>query len=111
MAKDSGKRVESMNVDGGMTANSLMMQMQADFLNAKIQLKSESEITGIGAAIAAGLYVKYWDSLDAIEKQMGVANEFNPKWNDSQRDKKMTRWRQAVQQSFGFGWLEHEDKK
>jgi glycerol kinase len=63
MAKDTGVPVESMVVDGGMTVNNLMMQTQADLMNADIIRKEEKEITAIGAAIAAGLQVKYWASL------------------------------------------------
>lgn len=60
MSKDSGKRVTKMSVDGGMTVNNFMMQQQADFMDAKIVRKETAEITGVGAAIAAGLHVKYW---------------------------------------------------
>jgi len=48
------------NVDGGMSVNNFVLQRQADFTNVEIARKKESEITGIGAAIAAGLYVKFW---------------------------------------------------
>lgn len=66
MAKDSGKPVTSMAVDGGMTVNNFMMQMQADFSNAKIVRKETSEVTGIGAAIAAGLQANIWKNLDEV---------------------------------------------
>lgn len=97
MAKDSGKTVKKMSVDGGMTLNNTMMQMQADFMNATIQRKEESEITGVGAAIAAGLHVKYFDSLEQIENKIKIEKEFNNTWNDTNRSKKLKRWSQAVQ--------------
>ena len=56
-----------MSVDGGMTVNNLLMQIQSDYMNAVIVRKEEQEITGVGVAIAAGLYVNYWDSLEEVE--------------------------------------------
>jgi len=78
MSKDSGKKVEKMNVDGGMTINNLMMQTQSDYMNAKIIRKEESEITAIGAAIAAGLYVKYWANLEEVENKIKIDRVFKP---------------------------------
>lgn len=72
MSKDSGKRVEKMSVDGGMTVNNHMMQTQADFMNAKIVRKEESEITGIGVAIAAGIHVGYWKDLEEVENMIKI---------------------------------------
>jgi glycerol kinase len=72
MAKDIGVPIESMVVDGGMTVNNLMMQTQADLMNAYIIRKEEKEITAMGAAIAAGLQVKYWESLSDVESKIKV---------------------------------------
>ena len=66
MGQDAGQQITSMAVDGGMTVNDLMMQIQADLINAKIERKKEKEITGMGAAIAAGLKVGVWNSLEEI---------------------------------------------
>lgn len=55
-----------MSVDGGMTVNNLMMQTQANFINAQIERKAEKEITAVGAAIAAGLSVGFWTTLDDV---------------------------------------------
>ena len=67
-----------MAVDGGMTKNDFMMQVQADFMGAKIVRKEESEITGVGAAIAAGLHVGLWSSLDDVENKIKVDRVFEP---------------------------------
>lgn len=75
-------------------------------MNAKIHLKEESEITGIGAAVAAGLHVNYWKGLDEVEQKLKVARTHEPTWTDEQRAAKLKRWDQAVQCSFGFGWLD-----
>ena len=67
-----------MSVDGGMSANDFLMQTQADFLNATIVRKEEKEITGVGAAIAAGLRVNYWNSLEEVENMIKIQREFTP---------------------------------
>ena len=85
MEKDSGKQVTKMNVDGGMTVNNFLMQTQADFMSAKIVRKEESEITGVGAAIAAGLHVGYWSSLEEVENKIAIEREFEPKMSEDAR--------------------------
>lgn len=67
MSKDMDEKVTSMVVDGGMTVNNLMMQTQSDLTDAQIIRKQEKEITAMGAAIAAGIQVGFWPSLEAIE--------------------------------------------
>ena len=104
MTKDSGKKVTIMSVDGGMTVNNLVMQTQADFMDAQIVRKEESEITGVGAAIAAGLHVKFWDNLEEVENKIKVERVFSPDMSKEDREKKRKRWSQAVQRSIGFGW-------
>ena len=76
MSQDAGQKVTSMAVDGGMTVNDLLMQIQADLIDAKIERKIEKEITGLGAAIAAGLRVGVWQSLDEIKKQVQLDRVF-----------------------------------
>ena len=92
MSKDSGKRVTKMSVDGGMTANNFMMQVQADFMDAEIMKKEESEITGAGAAIAAGLHVKFWESLEEVEHKIKIKQTFKPNMDSAAREKKLKRW-------------------
>ena len=66
--------------------------------------KEEQEITGIGAAIAAGLYVDHWGSLEEVEDKIKIERRFEPNMDDAARQKKRARWSQAVQRSIGFGW-------
>lgn len=73
-------------------------------MDATIVRKQEQEITGIGAAIAAGLHVKYWSNLDQVDNMINIDREFKPDMNIHDRKKKRDRWAQAVQHSFGFGW-------
>ena len=81
-----------MSVDGGMTANNFMMQVQADFMDAEIMKKEESEITGAGAAIAAGLHVKFWESLEEVEHKIKIKQTFKPNMDSAAREKKLKRW-------------------
>lgn len=103
MAKDSGAPIKSVVVDGGMTVNNTLMQTQADLMNADIIRKEEKEITGMGAAIAAGLQVKYWNSIDDIESKIKVDRVFKPEISDEVRADRLGRWGQAVERSIGFG--------
>ena len=81
-----------MAVDGGMTVNDLLMQTQADVCNAEIVRKHEKEITSCGAAIAAGLKVGYWESLEALEKTIQVEKVFKPNMTEEARQKKTARY-------------------
>jgi glycerol kinase len=78
MSKDANCKIERMVVDGGMTVNNLLMQMQSDFTDAEIVRKEQKEITAIGAAIAAGLQVGFWPSLEAVEQVIKVDRVFKP---------------------------------
>lgn len=77
-------------------------------MDATIVRKEESEITGVGAAIAAGLHVGYWDSLDEVDNKIKVEREFNADMDAEARKKKRDRWSQAVERSIGFGWVDNE---
>merc|ERR1712127_597816 len=82
-----------------MTVNNLMMQTQADFINAEIVRKEEKEITGMGAAIAAGLHSKVWPSLKEVEDLIKTDRVFTPEMSEEHRQKKRDRWSQAVGRS------------
>ena len=105
MVKDSKIPIKSMVVDGGMTVNNTLLQFQSDFMNAEIVRKKEKEITSIGAAIAAGLQVKFWDSIDDIETKIQIDRVFKPSMSEDERQAKMKRWSQAIERSIGFGQM------
>ena len=65
-------------------------------MDATIVRKEESEITGVGAAIAAGLHVGYWDNLEQVENKIKIQTEFKPQIGATERNKKRKRWSQAV---------------
>jgi glycerol kinase len=92
MVKDSKIPIKSMVVDGGMTVNNTLLQIQSDFMNADIVRKQEKEITSIGAAIAAGLQVKFWGSLEDVESKIQIDRIFTPAITDAAREAKMKRW-------------------
>jgi len=104
MKQDAGQDIKRMSVDGGMTVNNLLMETQADFINAEIVRKEEKEITGIGVAIAAGLHTGVWPSLEHVESLIKVQKVFTPTMTEENRQKKRARWTQAVERSIGFGW-------
>jgi glycerol kinase len=83
-------------VDGGATANNLLMQFQSDILNTKVLRPKVTETTALGAAYLAGLAVGYWDSIDDIQQQWQIDNVFEPTMNDEQRDDLSEGWKKAV---------------
>ena len=78
MEADSGKDILELRVDGGATANDLLMQFQADVLNTQVVRPQVTEVTAIGAAYLAGLAIGYWDSLEEIQQQWKIDNSFAP---------------------------------
>jgi len=78
MAKDIEKPLGKLKVDGGASANNLLMQMQADVLGAPVIRGKNLETTGIGAAFLAGLGTGVWKSKDELRSSIGVDREFTP---------------------------------
>lgn len=78
MEADSGKHILELRVDGGATANDLLMQFQADVLNTQVVRPQVTEVTAIGAAYLAGLAIGYWHSLEEIQQQWKIDNSFSP---------------------------------
>jgi glycerol kinase len=78
MEADSGAAIKELRVDGGATANNLLMQFQADIINAKVIRPKVTEVTAAGAAYLAGLATGYWSSLNDIKQQWQVERAFEP---------------------------------
>ncbi|KQN38673.1 glycerol kinase [Pedobacter sp. Leaf41] len=76
MEADAGVNIAELRVDGGATANNLLMQFQADLLNCKVIRPQVTEVTALGAAYLAGLATGYWDSVDQIRSQWKVDKTF-----------------------------------
>jgi glycerol kinase len=76
MEADAGVSIAELRVDGGATANDLLMQFQADLLNCKVIKPEVTEVTAIGAAYLAGLATGFWESIDQIRSQWKISRTF-----------------------------------
>lgn len=102
MEKDSGIKVRSLRVDGGMTVNELLMQFQADMLNTTVIRPKMIETTALGAAYAAGLAVGYWSGLDDLRQNWGIDRTWQPAMKADQRRGYLKNWKKAVKRSFDW---------
>jgi glycerol kinase len=102
MQSDSGIALSSLKTDGGMVANGLLMQFQADILNAPVIRPKVSETTALGAAYAAGLAVGVWRGTDELRANWAVDRTWTPNMSETQRDRYYKNWKKAVTRSFGW---------
>lgn len=102
MQTDSGTKLGELRVDGGATANGLLMQIQADVLQIPVVLSRTAETTALGAAYLAGLAVGYWDSKDALEQYRSTARVFEPKMPLTRATELRSRWKLAVERSLDW---------
>jgi glycerol kinase len=104
MNKDSGVKLKSLKVDGGMTANSGLMQFQADVLGVPVVRPIVAETTSLGAAYAAGLAVGYWEKVEDLRVNWGMDKEWKPAMDKKHREKLYAFWKKAVTRT--FDWVE-----
>ncbi|WP_350275923.1 glycerol kinase GlpK [Kribbella sp. HUAS MG21] len=102
MEKDSGVRLDVLKVDGGVTANELCMQMQADILGVPVSKPVVAETTALGAAYAAGLAVGFWKTKDELVQNWNEDKRWEPQWNDEQRTQGYAGWQKAVQRTLDW---------
>ncbi len=102
MEQDSGIRLTTLRVDGGMVGNELLMQFQADMLDAQVVRPRITETTALGAAYAAGLATGYWGSIEDLKRNWGVEKTWSPQMSKSQRGDLYASWQKAVTRSFGW---------
>jgi glycerol kinase len=102
MEKDSGIPIKELRVDGGMVANELLMQFQADQLGVPVVRPRVTETTALGAAYAAGLAVGYWSSRAELVRNWGVERRWQPAMPAAERNKLYAAWRKAVRRSFDW---------
>ena len=93
---------EELRVDGGMTANELLMQFQADVLGVPVIRPAVTETTALGAAYAAGLAVGFWADRAELRERWAEDTRWEPEMDASDRDAGLARWRQAVERSLGW---------
>lgn len=96
MQKDSGIEIRELRVDGGATVNNLLMQFQSDLLQVKVVRPKITETTALGAAYLAGLAVKYWSSMDEINKQWQLDKTFLPQMSLGETHSLIKGWHRAV---------------
>ena len=96
MEADSGISIKELRVDGGATANDLLMQFQSDILNTKVLRPKITETTALGAAYLAGLAVGYWKSIEDIQQQWQIDRTFAPSMNDDKRNELARGWQKAI---------------
>ena len=102
MVADSGVDLRELRVDGGMTANDLLMQFQADILGVDVVRPKVAETTALGAAYGAGLAVGLWSDLDEIDDLWAEDRRWSPEMEHSERERLHHRWEQAVQRSLDW---------
>ena len=102
MAQDTGAPIASLRVDGGATANGLLMQFQADALGATVQRSAVAETTALGAGYLAGLAVGFWGGTDDLADLWRADAAFKPAMNDAERERLYGQWRRAVERAQGW---------
>jgi len=106
MRQDAGLEIPELRVDGGASANDLLMQFQADILGVPVVRPQVTETTALGAAYLAGLAVGYWDDEREITQNWEEDRRFEPNMNEGEREQLLKLWRRAVERSKGW---ERED--
>ncbi|MFI7440497.1 glycerol kinase GlpK [Nonomuraea indica] len=96
MRQDSGVALDVLRVDGGVTANDLCMQIQADVLGVPVSKPVVAETTALGAAYAAGLAVGFWKSCDDLKQNWQEDRRWEPRWSQDRRDTAYATWKKAV---------------
>jgi glycerol kinase len=104
MEKDSGVKLTTLKVDGGMVFNELLMQFQADVLSVPVIRPKVAETTALGAAYAAGLAVGFWENFDELRANWGKDKEWQPQMVSALRSSLYSEWKKAVTRT--FDWVE-----
>jgi glycerol kinase len=104
MERDSGVHLEVLKVDGGVTVNDLAMQLQADILGVPVSRPVVAETTALGAAYAAGLATKFWQTTEELRANWNESKRWLPQWTDKQREDGYRGWKKAVQRT--LDWVE-----
>jgi glycerol kinase len=99
MAKDAGRPLLRLRVDGGAAQNDLLMQLQADLADIHIERPADIESTGRGAAMLAGLGVGIFASMADLERMSSVAARFAPRMNAETRAVELRRWSDALERA------------
>ncbi len=104
MEADSGIVLKELRVDGGATANDLLMQFQSDILQVPVIRPTVTETTALGAAYLAGLGAGYWGSVEEMQQQWAVDRRFTPAMDNNQVADLLKGWRRAIKAA--IAWTE-----
>jgi glycerol kinase len=96
MEADAGIAIQELRVDGGATANNLLMQFQSDILDTRVLRPTITETTALGAAYLAGLAVGFWESIESISAQWEIDQTFESTMDKATRDQLTKGWSIAV---------------
>ncbi len=102
MVADSGVPMTEMRVDGGITSNSLCMQMQAEIMGIDITRPLIGETTALGAAYSAGLAVGFWNSVEEVKAQWKQSRRWSPTTTQASRDAGYVQWKKAVERTLNW---------
>lgn len=107
MNADSGVDLTELRVDGGMVANELLMQFQADVLGVPVVRPAIAETTALGAAYAAGLATGFWSGTDELAAQWQEDKRWEPAMAEDVREKGYRKWKKAVERT--LDWVDEDD--
>ncbi len=107
MRADSGIDLKALKVDGGASANNLLMQIQADIIGAPVLRPRCVETTAMGAAYLAGLAVGYWQNKEDVIKNWAIDKTFEPSISDDDRARRIKGWNKAL--TYAHGWAKDEE--
>lgn len=102
MKSEAGVNIPVLKVDGGGTANSLLMQFQADILGIPIQVAASAETTALGIAYLTGLATNLWKNTDEITAIYKTASTYEPKMSIDQRESLYCNWQRAIEKARGW---------
>ena len=100
MEADSGVALATLFVDGGMVANELLMQFQADVLGVPVARPVVAETTALGAAFAAGLAVGFFSGLDEVGSLWAEDRRWVPRMGEEERRRLLASWHRSVERAF-----------
>ncbi len=104
MEKDSGVKMESLKVDGGMVVNELLMQFQADILGIPVVRPKITETTALGAASAAALAIGMAEGIEELKENWRLDKTWNPGMDSQQRQNGIQGWKKAVERT--YNWID-----
>ncbi|AEG43328.1 glycerol kinase GlpK [Isoptericola variabilis] len=106
MNADSGVDLTELKVDGGMVANELLMQFQADQLGVDVVRPKVAETTALGAAYAAGIAVGFWNGEEDVTANWAEDKRWSPSMAEDERERLYRQWKKAVTKT--FDWVDED---